>query len=449
MLIYEFHMLPWLAELSTRYQQTISLANVPPIEWDQLQQLGIDTVWLMGVWKRSEEGIRIARTLPELQPEYKRALPDFEPSDVAGSPYCIADYTVDPQLGGEAGLAKARADLSSRGIKLLLDFVPNHTAPDHRWTTEHPEYYLQPLRPGRDPHFPPWTDTVQLNAFADEYRSAAVASLRRMAAMCDGVRCDMAMLLISNVFSRTWNLPAPAAEFWETVIPAVKQTRADFLFIAEAYWDLEPALLGEGFDYCYDKRLYDRLVHENAASVRAHLGADLKYQSRLIRFLENHDEPRAAATFAPDRHRAAAVATYSLPGATLIHHGQLHGAKRKLPVQLRRYPPDRTDPRDPDLYRFYKAVLTTRPTATNWTLLTTSNPSLLAWLWEGGPLVIVNFSDAMAEGRVHIPNLPDCILHDPHEGVTFERRGAEMAEPGLWVRLAPYASHYFELVVGG
>src|ERR1700684_4170917 len=89
--------------------------------------------------------------------------------------------------------------------------------------------------------------------------------------------------------------PPPLAEYCHDVIPETRQLHPGFIFVAEAYWDLEWELLQQGFDYCYDKRLYDRLVEGSAERIREHLAAPVGYQRRLIRFLENHDEPRAAA----------------------------------------------------------------------------------------------------------------------------------------------------------
>lgn len=446
-LLYEINTLPWLGLLSQRYQRTITLDTVPPNEWDRIAGLGCDAVWLMGVWQRSPAGAAIARSHPDLQAAYRQALPDLAPADIGGSPYCVAGYWVDAELGGSPGLRSARRQLAERGLRLLVDFVPNHSAPDHPWVQSNPEFYLQPLRPGRDPFFPPWTDTLQLNAFSPAYRDAAVQTLNDIATMADGVRCDMAMLLLNGVFSKTWDIPAPPTDFWETVIPQVHASHADFLFVAEAYWDLEAALHAQGFHYCYDKRLYDRLLHDDAAGIRAHLSVDLAYQSRLIRFLENHDEPRAAAELAPGRHRAVAIAAMTLPGGMLLHDGQLHGWRRRLPVQLRRYPNDTVEPSDGDLYRFYRALSAARPRATRWQLLETSHPSLLAWSWDDGPLVIVNFSDATTEGRVSVTNAAgrNWILEDRLEGIAYERRGDEMVEPGLWVRLGPWAAHLFTL----
>ena len=126
------------------------------------------------------------------------------------------------------------------------------------------------------------------------------------------------------------------------------------MFIAEAYWDLEWALQQQGFDYCYDKRLYDRLEHAEAEVVRLHLCADRAYQERLVRFIENHDEPRAAASFPPAKARAAAVTALTQAGARLVHEGQLEGRKVRLPVFLARRP---DEPADGALGEFYRKLL--------------------------------------------------------------------------------------------
>ncbi len=125
------------------------------------------------------------------------------------------------------------------------------------------------------------------------------------------------MLVLNAIFERTWGGVAgskPDNDYWTTVIPAIKSRHPEFRFIAEAYWDLEWELQQQGFDFCYDKKLYDRMEHGPAESARQHLLADLSYQEGMVRFIENHDEPRAAATFAGGRDRAAAVAILTLPG---------------------------------------------------------------------------------------------------------------------------------------
>ncbi len=399
--IYEINTLVWLGELSRKHGTTVTLANVPEAEWDGLAEWGFDAVWLMGVWERSPLGLRIAREHPGLQDEYRRALPDYTDHDVAGSPYCIHRYEADARLGGREGLAAARQALAARGMRLVLDFVPNHTARDHPWVDQHPEYYVQDtpyesfensghvIALGRDPNFPAWTDVAQLNAFDAGQRHAALDTLLDIGGQCDGVRCDMAMLVTNEVFATTWDKIRPESEYWPPIIAKVQERNPGFLFIAEVYWDMEWTLQEQGFDYCYDKRLYDRLKNGDAVSIRAHLGAGVSYQNRLIRFVENHDEPRAAAAMPADRHRAAALAVATLPGAKLWHEGQFEGRRVRLPVQLARRP---AEPVDRDIRSFYRELLRLRRGGREWRLTASENDRMLAWVWDGCERTVINFS---------------------------------------------------------
>jgi hypothetical protein len=478
--IYEINTWVWLDELSRRHRRRITLETVPPEEWDAIARLRIDAVWFMGVWERSPAGRRIAREHPGLLEEYRRVLPDVTGQDVVGSPYCIHRYRVDAHLGGPAGLAAARRMLATRQIRLLLDFVPNHVARDHPWVLEHPEYLVQGnpgdlaaapdaffevegriFAHGRDPHSPPWTDTVQVNVFSSKLRQALIDTLAEIAAQCDGVRCDMAMLPVNRVFASTWGRRVgapPDLEFWCRVIRAVRQTHPRFLFIAEAYWQMESELHRQGFNFCYDKELYDRLRHDTAEALRLHLLADPGYQGKLVRFLENHDEPRAAATFAPQRLPAALVTIATLPGARLFHEGQFEGRKVRLPVQLGRRP---AEPCDIELQAFHRRLLEVISAPIfrdgEWCLCersgwpdNASHLHLAAWCWsraEGRVLVVVNLSSWEAQGRVHLPwgglagrtwRLDDLLSRD-----SYERNGDEMAHTGLYVALAPWAFHVF------
>ena len=151
---------------------------------------------------------------------------------------------------------------------------------------------------------------LQLNGFDPGLRRASIRTVLAIAGQCDGIRCDMAMLLLNKIFEGTWGRRAgqrPEAEYWTEIIPTVRESHPDFLFIAEAYWDREWELQQLGFDYCYDKRLYDRLELGDPQSVRLHLGADPAYQAKLVRFIENHDEPRAAAIFSWGEEEAVAL----------------------------------------------------------------------------------------------------------------------------------------------
>lgn len=483
-IIYEINAWAWLNELSRRYGRSIKLGSVPAKEWDQLAEWGFDGVWLMGVWERSPAGRKISLSTPAIVEECQRTLPDFTPEDVSGSPYCIHRYVVDERLGGEVGLAAARKALAERKLLLLLDFVPNHVAPDHPWVTEHSDYFVQGtkddlardpasfllatdaavLARGRDPYFPAWPDTVQVNAFSPGLRQAAIYTLKDIASQCDGVRCDMAMLLLNSVFSRTWKDRAgavPKSEYWREVIDEVRRQSPAFLFIAEAYWDLEWELQQQGFDFCYDKRLYDRLVHEDAGSVHGHLTAYMGYQDHLIRFLENHDEPRSAATFSDAKGRAAAMVIMTTPGAKLLHEGQFDGARIKLSVHLGRRP---QEPVNAGLREFYRSLLrlVTGQQLLNgeWQLCecrgwpdNRSNLNLLAWSWTNSDLrcsVVINYSDFPSQGMVQLPwrdlawqtwNLSDDINRQSYEA----RDGDNLSASGLYVSLPPWGYHFFRL----
>ncbi len=449
--IYEIDTWPWLASLG------VTLAEVPGAVWDEVAAPGLDGVWLMGVWERSPAGLAVARSNEELQRSFREALPDLASQDVAGSPYCVRRYRVDDRLGGPEGLAVARAQLRERGLKLYLDYVPNHVAPDHPAVAGHPDWFVHlddgSIANGRDPYFPPWPDVVQLNAFSPGMRAATVAALAGIAEQCDGIRCDMAMLLTNEVFARTWGRlagPVPETEFWPQVIGALRERHPDVELIAEAYWDTEWLLQEHGFDFCYDKRLYDRLVHEDAGSIRKHLSAGLEYQERLIRFLENHDEPRVAATLPGGRGRAAAVAVATLPGATLWHDGQFEGRRTHLPVFLARYPAEQPDG---GLRDFYRRVIAEAAEVRRgrWRLLETSgwpdnqsHENLLAWAWDTA-IMVINYSDHPAQGIVEL-NRPELAgrawrLTDRLDGRVFERSGSELATEGLYVDLSPWGTH--------
>ena len=363
--IYEINTAVWLDELARASGRPVTLADVAAADWDAAVPAGVDAVWLMGVWERSPAGLVLANANAELQASFAEALPDVRRTDVIGSPYCVRRYAVDAGFGGPDGLAAARAALAARGARLILDYVPNHVAPDHPWVTSRPELFVrgdeddikadpagwiaaagQVLAHGRDPYFPPWPDVVQLDAFSPAMRAATAGTLADIASQCDGIRCDMAMLMINRIFGTTWRDragPEPAAEFWPAVLAELRARHPDTVMIAEAYWDKEWELQQQGFGFCYDKRLYDRIIAQDVSGVRDHLRGDPGYQAKLVRFLENHDEPRIASCLPGDAERAAAVAIATLPGATLWHEGQFEGRRVRPPVFLSRRPDEPPD----------------------------------------------------------------------------------------------------------
>jgi hypothetical protein len=273
----------------------------------------------------------------------------------------------------------------------------------------------------------------------------------------------MAMLMLNAIFDRTWTGRAgarPDRDYWATVIGEIRGSHPEFKFIAEAYWDLEWELQQQGFDYCYDKKLYDRMEHADGESVRQHLLADPSYQDKMVRFIENHDEPRAAATFPSRKARAAAVAILTLPGAKLLHEGQFEGRKVRLPVFLARRP---TEPVDQGLVVFYERLLdaTHRDVFRDgtWQLCERSGwpdnrsfLSVVSWCWaKDGEryLVVVHFGDGAAQARVQLPwdelRGKTWRLADALTGEVYDRSGDEMRNPGLYVDLEPWKCHVFQV----
>jgi hypothetical protein len=288
---------------------------------------------------------------------------------------------------------------------------------------------------------------VQLDPMSPGLRDAVVSTLNDIADQCDAVRCDMAMLFLDDVAQRTWpgRLQSVRPEpYWREVTTRVKEAHPEFVFLAEAYWDLEGPLVEEGIDGCYDKRLYDRLVEGDAEGVRAHLVADPSWQAHLVRFLENHDEPRAAATFPPEQLRAATLAILTLPGVLLLHEGQLDGLRTRLPVHLGRRPVE--DP-DPAVQSFWSRVLPLVADVRRgeWRQLgvhgwpdNDSCRNLLAWRWDDH-VVVVNYSGEHSEGLVELWTEPS-LLHDLLDDEAYWYEGGD-----LYVELAPYQAHLFHV----
>ena len=441
--IYEVNTWTWLYELSQKYQKTIHLGNIPTKEIEGLAQQ-FDAIWLMGMWERSPEGREVAVYHPGLQNEYVKTLSDFKTDDVVGSPYAIYEYQVAQPFGGVQQLKALRKQLIEVGLLLMLDFVPNHMAKDHPWITQYPDRFVQGTpddmqnRPndyfwaetnvgnkvfahGKDPYFPGWTDTVQIDYRRNDTRNAMTNEVLKIAELCDGIRCDMAMLLLNDVFTRTWGGQFETTEppFWSYCTKVVKEVYPDFIFMAEAYWDREYDLQVQGFDFTYDKRLYDRIGHESPKQVRLHLLADINFQSKLTRFLENHDEPRSIQYLGIEKQKAAAVLTFSLPGAKLIHEGQMQGNRIKLPVQLGRRPMETTNDH---LLNFYQELfkvlqhsifLSPQNNIRSWQLLDIPYQNeVIAHEWTLGEnkiITLINLSENITNGL--LPFFPGTNKH--------------------------------------
>ncbi|TFG07603.1 MAG: alpha-amylase [Promethearchaeota archaeon] len=480
--ILEINTWPWLNNLSGKYNDSINLNNVPQ-EIINNKFRNFDVIWLMGVWERSPQGREIALEDPYLQEEYHDALRKFKPEDVVGSPYSIHYYRVDDHLGGNDGLKAFRKQLIDSELLLILDYVPNHVAVDHMWTllksdvfikgTEkdllsHPKEFCkivdQVYAHGKDPYFPPWGDTIQINAFSSEAREKSIYTLLEIAQLCDGIRCDMAMLMTNKIFSQTWGEragPPPEEEFWVDIIKSIRKDYPNFTFLAEVYWNMEWELQQQGFDYCYDKKLHDRLIHDNAHSVREHLKADWDYQRKLIRFIENHDEKRAIKVLGESKSKAAAVIICTIPGAKLIYEGQMKGYKIKWPVQLGRRI---NEENNLELMGFYKNLIEATPSSEfedgNWALCNIeqvndadiSNNNLIGYQWwseDKYRVIIVNYSEFKSRGQVKIEKLNfgtyEWEFNDLLNQNIYRYNGQNLSMYGLYVELNPWNSHIFDL----
>jgi len=485
-LLYEINTRCWLAELSKENKRPMTLAEIPEGQFHEWQRLGFTHIWLMGVWTTGPRARTVALQAHSQQ-EYSQALPDLREEDIVGSPYAIAGYTVASALGGDSALQRFRDQLNARGLKLILDFVPNHLGLDHPWLKQRPELFVQGqgespetileetnfgpcwLAHGKDPYFPPWTDTVQLDYRRADTRAAMSQLLQSIAQRCDGVRCDMAMLLLNDVFAKTWERFAVAnhqslitnSEFWSDAVSTVKNASSDFLFLAEAYWGLEARLQALGFDYTYDKALYDCLIARNNAGVQRHL-LEVPSNARSVgaHFLENHDEMRIASLLSSAEHRAAALLILSLPGMRFLHEGQLTGARLKVPVQLTRRAPE---PTALEIQKMYEQLLTTlqesavgagqsellqprdawpgNPTAQNITLVQ----------WQRGEppfnLVAVNLASHPSQcyAPVNLRNLSvrNWSMKELLGDQQFAKDATEMKKNGVYLDLPPHAAQLF------
>lgn len=374
--IYNFDVRVYLRQQSKENGRTITLAEVPDTEIEKWKASHFDAIWLMGVWESGKESRLLALDNLHLTDESTVLVPDWKSDDIFGSPYAIADYHVAEALGGDAALSEFRKRLAQKGIKLILDFVPNHTALDHFWVSTNREFYIPipddrldgmeegayfstddgaHLACGRDRNFPPFRDTLQLNLGNGALRAALIGTLQRIATQCDGVRCDLAMLVLKDVFNSTWVTLAEEmhAEFWDIAIANIKRVAADFLFIAEAYWGTEWHLQRLGFDFTYDKTLYERILRSDIAGVKAHLTAEWGFASKLVRFTENHDEARAAEAFGAN-NKAASLLTLTLTGLRLMHQGQREGLRRRPSLFLLRRVEEGPDQ---DVEAFYDRLL--------------------------------------------------------------------------------------------
>ncbi len=484
--LYEINARVWLKRFDNESRKA-TIKDIPKDYWYNLYLKGFNLIWLMGIWQTNNKVVKEYCFEPGLISDYYKALKDWKDEDVIGSPYSIDAYEINPVIGTKEDIIELKSYLNSLGIKLILDYVPNHFSAHSKMLETNPELFLPAneeflqrnphtffkskysnekiFAHGRDPFFPAWQDTAQVNHFDENARKIMINILKDKLEICDGVRCDMAMLSLSNIFENTWsgvlsygNYRKPEREFWDECIKEIKSLNKEFLFIGEAYWDLEWELQRLGFDFTYDKKLLDRFKSENVGEIKAHLMAEKEFQEKSVRFIENHDEERAVTSLGIEKSKTAAIIISTIPGMTLIHDGQIEGKKIKLPVQLGREPIEKENNNLIDFYeRLFRITSSEIFKYGKWEL---TNPvpswfnnntyqNILAWkilLEERKRLVVVNFSRLVSQCRIelNLSNYPSKFkLKDILNYKTYFRKTDEVNNEGLFIELGPFKSHIF------
>ncbi len=473
--VYELNARTWQAERTRELGRAATLDDISYAVLDHLVESGFTWLYLFGVWRSGPLGIGFTAADAGLIRHAQSLLPDFTLADLGPSPVAVASYQVAEELGGDDALERLRDRARASGLSLMLDFIPNHVGLDHPWAREHPEYLIQgdeeALRRdpgswirlhdrifahGRDPFFAPWRDTLQIDYANLDAQDAVIREASRIAARCDGLRCEEAMLLLPDVFQNTWGRSIPV--FWRRCLDGVRAEHPGTLFLAEVYWNREWELQQAGFDFTYDKTLYDRLLTDDAESIRAHLRAAMDFQCHSVRFLENDDEQRAAARFASiDHHRGALFITGMVPGILLCHHGQEDGRRIHCPHRLLRRPPEEGSEFHRSAYRELLQVLS-EPARHDgsWSLLEPrdhTGRSLIGCLWTlpgyHSLLLVVNASWHSVDGALEAGPL---ALHDSQVqdflagGPTTTWKLDALLNHGIQVALPPWGARIFRLM---
>jgi hypothetical protein len=482
--VFEISTRPWLHALSAQYGRRITtLRDIPLAEFSALRARGVDIVWLMGVWHLGPYGLRHDREDTAALAHYRSLLPDFTIEDVIGSPYAPTNYTCNPELGTDTDIAWLRDRLHELGLLLMLDFVPNHSACDSPWMdgaapagvelyVRAPKGQAPPYDPakymsngaayGSCPGSSPWTDVAQLNYWNPATRKLMTEQLIRVATLADAVRCDMAYIVLNDLFQQTWatqlaswGWQKPAREFWADAIPAARKANPSVRFLAEVYGESNVlALHALGFDWCYDKDLLDRLKSGNLDNTRGWVAWSGSFAAKLARFTENHDEDRAVAVFGSvTRSNAAALATYTLPGLRFYFQGQWSGFANKLDVHLRRAKAESGSAQTIELYNRLLPILN-QPVFRDgaYTYLTLKGDDswrLMGWRWSGSNqkrLVVVNFSDVRAGCQVVVSDVAGSgtiTIAELLSGEKYDRSADEMRGTGLTVVIDAWSAQIF------
>ncbi|MBI5371583.1 MAG: alpha-glucosidase C-terminal domain-containing protein [Sphingobacteriales bacterium] len=274
---------------------------------DRLKEMGVQTVWFMPINPISKK-------------DRKGPL---------GSYYAVSDYTgINPEYGNMDDWKQLVKTIHDKGMKVLIDWVPNHTGADHPWLISHPDFFVKDST-GKAATMFDWTDTRVLDYKNNEMQDSMIAAMKFWITQTgiDGYRVDVA-----------WNVPA---EFWKKCIPQLKAANKDLFFLAEGD---KPYLLTSGFDAYYPWDMFHMMVSVAAGtrpafaldSVKAKYDSIYPKEAIPLYFTSNHDEnswnKSDYKTFPGPVHAPFAVFTQTMGGTVpLVYSGQEEPLLRPLP----------------------------------------------------------------------------------------------------------------------
>jgi glycosidase len=466
----EISVRPYLYALCNKYEREIKrIRDIPQEEFDEIQSMGFTWVWFMGIWQLGEFGLGHDRADPAQRERYSSVLPGWTEEDVIGYPLCIVSYDVNKELGTEEDLVWLREEFHRRNIKLMLDFVPDHTAVDSPEFKSRPDLYLKGDSQDRDRFLEEgvafaagrWISSMhfsaQLNMFNPDTRRFVIDTLKSISSRCDGVRVHVAHFCLTNLFSEYWReelegWSVPKEEFWSEAIREVRDEHSNFVFVAETYGrELQDQLLGLGFDYIYDKELLDDLVKSDLSSFKVNM---LRLTDHYVHFVENHDEVRAVKRFGNNEKMslAAAACLLTLPGVRLFNFNQWLGYSESIDVHLRRAPSEHYRE---ETFVFYKKLSELLGSDAlkygEWTPIEVfDSNTVLSWEWlkvNERFVIVVNYSGNGSGGRVQLKGINTenalVTIGEFMSGASYERDSAEVKEKGLSVLLSPYQVQVF------
>ena len=472
----------WFNEIKNIFSdqsEPIQLDSLPDTVWNEFKEKGFNALYLLGVWKVDELTDEMIDK-KNLKQEFNEVLPNWKREDTCGSPFSIKEYKINPMLGDQNTLKNLKKQLNDLGMDLILDFVPNHFGLQNNYV-DIPDLFIEEknfsnstrdyevietsngkkaIYHGKDPYFPSWEDTFQLNYTSQNTRNFMLEQLKKIAEVCNGVRCDMAMLLVNRIIQQTWGWKVSndlETEFWNEAIKEVKEMFPEFTFIAEVYWDMEEELIHLGFDYCYDKKLYDTLRDQNIGTLEYILHKEPSSQEHTVRFLENHDEARAINVFKSEMMFIDAVITYTLPGIKFLHQKQIEGYHLKESLFLLKRSQEKENKELKKLFQTLFQILTMLSRETfNWTLGTNIlkedfdfGTNIYSWEWKNQKnnekvVIIINFKNKGSLVKLN-DKIKELTVYNIYSSI-FHRNITKKEENDFVFELKPYGALFLKIV---